>query len=211
MTYRKCRMKRRHGHRLLFQPASLKMPWRLNNKPKTPKIGGRQRGNVGGPTNTLNKSQTVIEEACLSTAIAASEVNGLITLTVASGWEVLLTDGLLSLLGLDEGFGGTWLNAGVYVGDRPVNFVTREMLRVYLEEINTTKNISDGSPSTILASVGTGCHSFGDIKTVRFEHPEFKRLRHGTVSELSIALRDRDGRIIDTHNLPISCTLEFIE
>ena len=44
--------------------------------------------------------------------------NGLITLTVAPGWEILLSDGLLALLGLDDGLGGVWLDAGVYTGDR---------------------------------------------------------------------------------------------
>ena len=58
--------------------------------------------------------------------------NELITLTVAPGWAIRLSDGLLALLGLDDGLGGVWLDAGVYTGDRPVNFATRQMLWVVL-------------------------------------------------------------------------------
>ena len=97
--------------------------------------------------------------------LKVSRANGLITLTVASGWGVCLSDGLLSLLGLDDGLGGVWLDAGVYTGDRPVNFATRQMLWVHLEEISTTENIVDGASSTLLTSIGLGCHTFGDINT----------------------------------------------
>ena len=61
-------------------------------------------------------------------AISTNRVNGLLTLTVGNGWEVLLTHGLLMLLGLDNGFGGLWLDAGMYIGDRPVNFATTKSL-----------------------------------------------------------------------------------
>ncbi len=80
---------------------------------------------TGGPEETLNippglygfvQLQETLEGASPSATdtLEVSRVNGLITLTVASGWEVLLSDGLLTLLGLDDGLGGVWLHAGVY-------------------------------------------------------------------------------------------------
>jgi len=57
---------------------------------------------------------------------------------------MLSSDGMLSLLGLDDGLGGVWLDTGVYTGDRPINFAMREVLRVHLQKINTTENIADG-------------------------------------------------------------------
>lgn len=112
--------------------------------------------------------------------LVVNKVNGLIT--VADGREVLLSDGLLSLLCLDDGIGGTWLDAGAYDGDHPVNFVTRKLL----EEIDTKGNIVDGRPSRLLTNLGIGCHVFGDIRTVRIEHPEYKRLQNGTLGELKM-------------------------
>ena len=137
--------------------------------------------------------------------------NGLITLTVAPGWTILLSDGLLALLGLDDGLGGVWLDDGVYTGDRPVNFATRQMLWVHLEELNTSGNIADGAPSTLLACVGLGRHAFGDINTVRMECPEYKRLRDGTVGELKVSIRDASsGKAISNQDLPIHVTLEVV-
>ena len=142
--------------------------------------------------------------------LEVSKVNGLITATVASGWEVLLTDGLLSLLGLDDGLGGQWLDAGTYEGDRPINFASTKTLYLYLEQINTTDNYVDGAPSTLLATVGLGCHSFGDIATVRVGRPDFKCLRGDTVGELKVVIKDDTGRPLDNHNLPITVVLEGI-
>ena len=90
--------------------------------------------------------------------LTACGENGLITLTVAPGWAILLSDGLLALLGLDDGLGGVWLDDGVYTGDRPVNFATRQMLWVHLVELNTSENIVNGAPSTLLACIGLGQH-----------------------------------------------------
>ena len=135
--------------------------------------------------------------------------NGLITLKVSPGWEILISDGLLGLLGLDDGLGGVWLDAGVYTGDRPVNFATRQMLWVHLEELNTSGNIANGAPSTLLSCVGLGRHAFGDIKTVRMECPEFKRLRDGTISELKVSIRDAHGKI-SNQDLPIHVALELV-
>ena len=144
-----------------------------------------------------------------NTLLDVSKVNGLITLTVGNGSEVLLTDGLLSLLGLDDGLGGQWLNAGTYAGDRPVNFASTKMLYVHLDQINTTSNVLDGAPSTLLAIIAPGCHLFGDINFIRVKHPEFKRLGGGTVSELKVSIRDDSGKILDNHGLPISLVLEI--
>jgi len=173
---------------------------------------------TGGPEETLDippglygfvQLQETLEGASPSAThkLGVSRVNGLITLTVGSGWEVLLSDGLLTLLGLDDGLGGVWLDTGVYTGDHPINFAARQMLCIHMEEINTAENIVDGAPSTLLTSIGLGCHAFGDISTVRVECPEYKRLRVGTVGELKVSIRDTSGKAISNHNLPIHITL----
>jgi len=177
--------------------------------------------NTGGPEETLNippglygfaQLQETLEKASPSPThtLEVNKVNGLITLTVASGREVLLSDGLLTLLGLDDGLGGVWLNAGVYTGDRAINFATRQMLWIHLGEINTAENIVDGAPSTLLTNIGLGCHAFGDIGTVRVECPEYKRLRVDTISELKVSIRDASGKAISNHNLPIHITLAVV-
>ena len=143
--------------------------------------------------------------------LAVSRESSLITLEVAPERGIRLSDGLLALLGLDDGLGGVWLDAGVYTGDRPVNFATRQMLWVHLEEINTAENVVNGAPSTLLAGIGLGRHVFGDINTVRVECPEYKRLRDGTIGELKVSIRGASsGKAISNQDLPIHVTLEVV-
>jgi len=174
---------------------------------------------VGGPTSTVDiypglygftQLKDITEASSRAATLTVNKVNGLVTLTVANGWEVLLTDRLLSMLGLGHGLGGAWLDTGTYTGDRPVDFATRKMLKVHLEQINFTGNVDDGGPSTLLACIGVGCHSFGEIHTVRFEHPEYKRLQGDLVHVLKVEIKDETGRSIDNHDLPIYLTLEII-
>ena len=175
---------------------------------------------VGGSTSTVpippglygvEKLQEIIEESTnvVDITLSVSKENGLLGLTVGGNWEVLFTDGLLRLLGLDDGLGGQWLSAGVYTGDRPVNFARSKVLRLHLEQLNTTDNTMDGAPSTLLTSIGVGCHAHGDIETVRITRPEFKHLQAGTISELKVVVRDDTGRQL-INPLPISVTLEIL-
>ena len=175
---------------------------------------------TGGSEETLNippglygfdRLKEVLRGTIPTHTLTVSRANGLITLTVAPGHRILLSDGLLTLLGLDDGLGGVWLDTGVYTGDRPVNFATRHMLWIHLEEINTAENNVDGTPSTLLTSIGLGCHAFGDINTVRMECPEYKRLRDGTVGELKVSIRDASGKAISNQDLPIHVTLAVIK
>ena len=175
---------------------------------------------LGGSTSTVpippglygvERLQEIIEEStnAVDISLLVSKENGLINLTVGGNSEVLFTDGLLRLLGLDDGLGGQWLGAGIYTGDRLVNFAKSKELRLHLEQLNTTDNTMDGAPSTLLTSIGVGCRAFGDIETVRITHPEFKRLQAGSISELKIIVQDDTGLQVTNH-LPVLVTLEIV-
>ena len=153
----------------------------------------------------------IIERASHSATLPmVSRVNCLITLAITNGWKDLLTDRLLAMLGLDDRPGRVWLNAGTCSGDRPVNFVTRKVLWVYLEEINTTDNMADGAPCTLLTCVDVRYNSCRDVHTACVDNPEYKRLRNGLIGELKIMVRDEFGMLINNHNLPIYLKLEIV-
>ena len=80
----------------------------------------------------VEKLQEIFEESTklIGITLSVSKENGLINLTVRGDWEVLFTEGLLQLLGLDDGLGGQWLGAGIYTGDRPVIFATTKSVRI---------------------------------------------------------------------------------
>ena len=81
---------------------------------------------------------------------------------------------------------------------------------VHLSEINSSYNYSNGSPSDVLAVIPIENKSFGDIVTVRFEHPELKPLKIGALSELKLVVKDENKNMVDNHDLPISCVLKII-
>ena len=142
--------------------------------------------------------------------LRVNNFNNIVTLQVNDGWELQFTDGLLSLLNLDDGLKGVWLDSGTYQGDRAVNFTGTKTLSVHLRQLSSTGNFVNGRPSTLLAVAGLGMYSYGDTNTIRFENPEFKRLTCGCISELEVSIRDDKGNIIDNHQQPISVVLEFV-
>jgi len=140
-----------------------------------------------------------------------SSFTGLITLEVLDGWELRFTDGLLALLNLDDGLRGSWLDSKTYQGNRAENFTGTKTLSVHLQQLSTTANFVDGAPSTLLALVGLDNYSYGDIKTIRFDSPEFKHLIRDSISELKVSIYDDKGKIIDNHQQRISLGLEFVK
>ncbi len=172
-----------------------------------------------GSINTLNippglygftQLKDLIESSDINVGLEVNKANGLMTLTVPDGSKVQLTDGLLTLLGLEDGLGGQWLDGGTYLARSPVDFMGTKTLHIHLEQINSFQNILNGGPSTLLTTVGLGCHAFGEINTLRVEHPELKRLQSGTISEFKVVVLDDRGRRINNHQLPISLVLEVV-
>ena len=81
---------------------------------------------------------------------------------------------------------------------------------MHLEHINASQNSLDVAPTTLLTTIGLGCHAFGDTYTIRVEHPEFKRLHDGILSELKVKIREDTGNVLDNHSLPIHLALEIV-
>ena len=155
---------------------------------------------------SFNQLRTRFRRSRAKIVLQLDFVNHLVTLQVPSGWDVHFTDGILSLLGLDD---SGWLDSGRYKGDRAANFMVTKTLQVYLDQLNTTGNFVDGMPSTLLAIVGLGRQIFGERITVRYEHPEFKRLQHGTINQLKVTVTDDNGQVVNNNEEQISVVLEF--
>ena len=96
------------------------------------------------------------------------------------------------------------------VGNKCLDFATVKSLYIHLEQLNTSKNYFNGAPSTVLAVVPIGNKEYGDIVSVRFEHPEYKKLSNGAITDFEIAVRDENGSKIKNHDLPMSVVLEIL-
>ena len=136
-------------------------------------------------------------------SLDVNKATGYVGIVVPQGTEVNFGDNLRHLLGLDD---EGWLTAGKYIGDRPVDFMPQKALYIHLDQLSTTNNVMDGAPSTLLGIVPIGLDTFG---TSTFSNPEFKQLKSGAISELTVHILDRKGTIVNNHNLPVVATLEI--
>ena len=104
--------------------------------------------------------------------MSVNETNGRVTLSTHT--ELKISKRLKSVLGFQVK--GRFFPKQTYQGDRPLDFAVIKALYLHLSDINESHNYHNGSQIDILAVVLIVNKSFGDIVTVRIEHPEFKRL-----------------------------------
>lgn len=142
----------------------------------------------------------------LKIILTVNETNGIVTLVTPT--ELKISKGLKSMLGLGN---KRRFSPNLYhVGDRPVDFAVVKSLYLHLKQLNTSLNYFDGAPSSILAVVPIANRVFGDIVTMRFEHPEYKCLTNNALTELTLEVRDEFNNRIDNHGLPMTAVLEII-
>ena len=134
-------------------------------------------------------------------SISVNETNGRVTLSTPS--ELKISKRLKSMLGFQVK--GRFFPKQTYQGDRPLDFAVLKYLYVHLSDINESHNYHNGSPSDVLAVIPIENKSFGDIVTVRFEHPELKRLKNGAITELKLIVKDEKNNGVDNHGLPMNC------
>jgi len=151
---------------------------------------------------TFAHFRNIVRRLRSNISLSLDNASGLIKLQIPPEWVVKFTDGLLNLMGLDDGLNGQWLETGVYDGDRPADFAGPKALHIHLDQISTTENWLNGAPSRLLCLVPivSGRRNiimplrFGDINAVRFQYPELKRLTAGMINELKFTVRDDRDR-----------------
>ena len=159
---------------------------------------------------TLQQLRLHLSSSFKDLILTPDETTGLLQLDVqpAQG-NVQFSEGLLQLLGFEQTHGLFQAGREGYRGRRPVNFSPNRLLFIHLEQLNTTENALNGAPSSLLAVVAVEGWAYGEIKTSVFPNPAFKSLRQGTLSELSLSIKDYRGNVIDNHGLPASVVLEI--
>ena len=138
-------------------------------------------------------------------SLRVNKVNGKVILNTPR--EVKISKGLKDMLGFE------W-NRRFNINEPIESVKTLDMtviksLYIHLDQLNSSYNYLDGSPSRVLAVIPIMNKQFGDIISVRFEHPEFKHLTHGTIPELNLEMKDVNNKIIDNHGYINSAVLEI--
>lgn len=136
--------------------------------------------------------------------LTVNETNGIASMISPN--EIRMSKDLKNMLGFD--IKGKISPNETHTGTKSIDFAIYKMLYIHLNQLNTSYNYFNGSPSTILASIPIVNKEFGDIVTTKIELPEYKCLSNGTISELKLEIRDENNKKIINH-FPTSCVLEI--
>ena len=142
----------------------------------------------------------------LNIALSVDETNGIASLVTDN--ELKISKGLKLMLGFGDK--RKFQATTTHVGSKCLDFATVKSLYIHLEQLNTSQNYFNGTPSTVLAVVPIENKEYGDIVSVRFENPEYKYLSNGTLAEFELSVRDLYNQKIDNSGLPMSAVLEII-
>jgi hypothetical protein len=138
-------------------------------------------------------------------SLTVNETNGIALIDTPT--EIKINKDLRNMLGFQN---KVIFEANIlHYGNKFVDLAIHKSLYIYLEQISTSNNYLDGIPSTLLAVIPVENKEFGENITVRFEHPEYKYLINGEITELKLEIRDEKNNKIINH-LSISCVLEII-
>jgi hypothetical protein len=157
----------------------------------------------------FDKLQKVFTSA--GAQLTVSKLNGLVTLKVPADYKIIISDGITELLGFTSFNPSAWINSGTYVGNKSIDLAPIKSLYIHLDQINTYNNLCDGSPSTLIGVITMQNNAFGENSIFEYGHPQFRKLTNGTVSELTLRVRDKHNNKIYNNNMPIDIMLEIIE
>ena len=108
--------------------------------------------------------------------LALNRANGIIAIKVTS--NVFISNKLSSMLGIKH---KGWLNPSTDILTKQVDFAPVKSLHIHLDQISTSDNFYNGSPSTLLGIIGLDrTVRYGVSFIINYEHPQFKILINGT-------------------------------
>lgn len=124
--------------------------------------------------------------------------------------NLILAPGLYDILGFERGAlfvieqkywdgGRQHISFG---GDKPMNLAVNKRLHFYLRQLNTTENLVNGSPSTLLKIVSSEKESYCDQVTHSFL-PQKKILSHDYHPNLSFKITNQSNQVVDFDDLTL--------
>ena len=129
-----------------------------------------------------------------------------ITLTLESGYRLLMGDTILKILGFK-----THLNEGVNVGYYKIN--PKNVLYLHCEQIKTENNFFNGNPSDLLSVIQIVGNNnlpprFYELIYSKFDN-KMKRLVNDQINELTFSLRDCKGKIVNNRGKEIFLNVDI--
>ena len=123
---------------------------------------------------------------------------GLLQLTTKSG-NIMMSSELAKVIGFSKNtFEGAKMlirnslakSGETYTADEPHRLAVHREVYIYLAEMSTSENLTNGQPSTLLRSIPVENEKRGARRTLSFQVLQYKRHAAGLISQLTISLRD---------------------
>jgi len=114
----------------------------------------------------------------------------LVTLIIPTGKVLAMSINLATTLGFEN----NRFNEGTYTGENPIKRVD---LYLHLNELNTTENLLNGTPSSVLEIIPTGRFS------KEYTTPRFKQLSKGFFENLNLSIKNEIGELVQFNDLCI--------
>ena len=144
--------------------------------------------------------------------------NGIVTLTQKPGsglygegefgegefGEVEFDKTLANILGFDD----ATISQDIYVGTIPAKIYNHNLLYIYLDQLATSYNLVDGTPSTLLAVVPASDATNGAI-CIEPTCPIYKKLHVGDIHQLNLRIFNERGERFDNYTKPFVVTLDI--
>lgn len=147
-------------------------------------------------------------------AFSLNSATGYITTTISADSEEVNFGTCGPLFGymVPQSSADGWMTGpGVYPAPHRPSFYSSAGpdLYVHLDQVNTTGNLFNGKPSTLLTTIEKANAVFSDYRSVVYEQPHYRKLQSGFLHELSLSLLDESGHV-DMHSQRFSVILEIV-
>jgi hypothetical protein len=115
----------------------------------------------------------------------------LVTLIIPAGKVVAMSINLATTLGFEN----NRLKGGTHTGENPMK---RFDLYLHLNELNTTENLLNGKPSSLLEIISTNSLTYC---TKEYATPRFKQLSKGFFENLNFSIKNEYGHPVEGNEL----------
>ena len=94
-------------------------------------------------------------------------------------------------------------NHSKITGINPIKMSVNKTLYIHLNELNTTENLLNGNPSTLLEIIATDRSSYCERESKEYIAPRYKQLSKGFFENLNLSIKNEKGELVELNDFLI--------
>lgn len=129
-----------------------------------------------------------------------NQANLLVTLKFGKRASYSLSPNLSKMLGFKQTL---FENHSKITGINPIKMSVNKTLYIHLNELNTTENLLNGNPSTLLEIIATDRSSYCERESKEYIAPRYKQLSKGFFENLNLSIKNEKGELVELNDFLI--------